>query len=478
MSKKIPRIAVIGGGISGLTCAYRLAELSQDKQFPIELTLLEASSRLGGTISTIQEEGCLLELGPDAIFTEKPAALQFGKKLGLENRWIGTNPQCRKSFVAYENKLYPVPEGFYLMAPSKLLPMLLSPLFSWKGKLRMLLEPFLPSKKNSGDESLASFVRRRLGAEVLERMAQPMIGGIYSTDPDSLSLEATFPKFLEWERIYGSVTKGLIRQLSSHQSRGPRYSLFVSLKEGLEQFIKEIQKKLPNDTVRLGVEVKEIQPISPSGKKFKLVYKNGTTEEFDGVSIATPSPIASKILNRLDPEISQELSKIEYASCLTVNLIYKTEDFKNPIEGFGFVVPVTENKLLTGCTFSSIKFSDRAPQDKTILRVFIGGKQYSQISSLDNNAIVERVKKELKEILSLNSNPIRALLFHHKEALPQYKVGHRKIAEAVNEKIKHWAGLVLCGNGYSGTGIPDCIESGEKSAEVLFTQIIKPEYIL
>lgn len=465
---------IVGGGISGLSSAVHLIELSQKKNSPIELLLLESSPKLGGVISSLKTDDCLLETGPDAIFTEKPHGIDFCKKIGLENELIGTNPNCRSSFIAMNNKLFPVPEGFYLLAPAKIFPLITTSIFTWRGKLRALCELFIPAKKDVQDESLASFVRRRLGKEVLERMAQPMVAGIYSADPEELSLQATFPRFLEWEKMYGSVIRGLwsVRKKSNRAStRGPRYELFVSFKQGMQSLIDKITTAIPKESVRLGAKVKEIVSDSGAEQRYKIRGENFAISA-DAVCLATPAYQSAKMVKLLDKNLSLELEKISYASGITVNLIYKKEDIAFSLNGFGFVVPAIEKKTISGCTFGSVKFLGRAPKDKVILRAFIGGKQCENMTRSEDKEIESLIKKDLKEILGLEAEPYFSQVHRHPYSLPQYCVGHLEIVKKIEEHLQHFPGLAFAGNGYYGTGIPDCIHSSELAAEKLLNSLL------
>lgn len=475
---------MVGGGISGIAAALKLLELKKEKKLPIEVTLLEASQRLGGVISSFKWHQCLLEVGPDAIFTEKPQGLAFIRKIGLESEIVQTNPQCRKSYIAMDDALYPVPEGFYLLAPTKLWPLLTTPIFSIKAKLRMLMEPLIPRKKNGArdgraqdggaqssrvhDESLDSFVRRRLGREALERMAQPMVAGIYSADPKELSLASTFPKFLEWERQYGSVVWGIWRrraQMKLGGASGPRYSLFISLKNGMQSLIDAAAAKIPAESVRTGAELRSVSR-DPESKRFKLRGADFEMEA-DAICLALPAPKSAELVRNVHPELSGDLSKIQYASGMTVNLVFNRGAVPKSPQGFGFVVPAVENRLISGCTFASVKFLGRSPDDKITLRAFIGGGAAVPWMSKTDAEIVGRVRLELAQILKLTDEPRATFVHRYHTSTPQYKVGHLDLLSSIDHHLKSAPGIALAGNAYGGIGIPDCIQSGEAAANKL-----------
>lgn len=468
--KRIPRVAIIGGGITGLAAACHLAQLSQDKKFDLEILLFESSDKLGGTIGTFRKDDCLLETGPDALFAEKPWGIEFCRKIGAESEIVPTNPNDRSSFVFCRGQLLTIPEGFYLTAPAKIIPFVTSPILSWKGKLRALCDIFIPRKKIAGDESLALFVRRRLGQEVLDRIAQPMVGGIYAANPEELSLQSTFPRFLEMEQKYGSVIRGLrkgIKMSAESASRGPRYQLFVSFKNGMQTLIDKASAKIPEGSVRLNTEIGEIRLGVDPERKYKVCgghFEIGA----DAVCLTLPAHASAKLIKPMSQPIASELEKIPYTSGMTVNLIYRKSQIKHPLNGFGFVVPSIERKMVTGVTYSSVKFPGRAPDSKVILRAFIGGKVCERLINQEDKRIIGMVKKELFDILRTAGDPMFVSVHRHKRAMPQYRVGHLGIVRRIRSRLQMYPGLELAGNGYDGVGIPDCVHSAETSAERIF----------
>lgn len=478
------RVVIVGGGVSGVAAALKLAELSKEKNLPLELLLVESTFRLGGVLKTVQKDGCLLEAGPDAIFTEKPWGLDFVRKAGLEDQIIPTNSSHRASYVALGGRLHAVPEGFYLLAPSKIIPFLFSSLFTIRGKLRILYEMFIPPRAQeqgggrrdrgqSGDESLASFVLRRFGPEALERVAQPMAAGIYGADAEELSLKSTFPQFLEWEATEGSVIRALLRRRKhpGHaQSSGPRYGLFVSLKNGMQALVDSASKKLPDGTLRFGVDVKEIVTNAAGPKRYKVLGEKFELHA-DAVCLALPAPHAARMARSLDQALASELGRIRYQAGITVNLIVREADVRGKLNGFGFVVPASEKKTLSGCTFSSIKFPGRAPRGKAVLRAYIGGKNCARFLNRPTKEIEQAVKKELREFLRLEGHPLHVSVHVHADSMPIYKVGHQDIVQRIENRLNQVPGLALAGNGYLGVGIPDCVRSGELAAERLFKSL-------
>jgi oxygen-dependent protoporphyrinogen oxidase len=464
MTKKI---AVIGGGITGLSAAHRLTELQNEKNLDIEVILIEKSNKLGGAVTTIKKDGFLIELGPDMFFTKRPWALNLSKRLGLESELIKTNESKRGTYVLWKKKLVPVPEGFLMLAPSKMIPFLITPLFSWSGKLRMLADLFI-SKKTVSDESLASFVRRRFGNEALERVAQPMIGGIYTADPEKLSLKATVPQFIEMEEKYGSVIKGMLHNRKENKGEsGARYSQFLSFKNGMQTLVDAIEEILPEGSISLNEEVKQISR-NTEGWEIQSEKRN---IHADGLIVTTPSYHAASLIEGIDPLLAAELSSIEYASSAVIIFAYKTEKISHNLNGFGFVVPNVEKSDLIACSFSSIKFGGRAPKGCILIRAFVGGALNPNILKLDDAEIICRVEKELSDILGIKGEPEFNLIERYHKAMPQYHLGHIEKVESVFGKLKKYKALEIAGNAYNGVGIPECVRSGEQAAEAILKDL-------
>jgi len=385
------RIVVVGGGIAGLAASHRLLELGAARGIRVDLALCEARARLGGIIATERDGELLIEAGPDAFLTEKPWALDLCERLGLTGCLIGTRPAHRRAFVVHSGRLHPLPDGFVLLAPTRIMPVLRSGLFSWLGKARMTMELVLPRRPVDGDESLARFVTRRLGREVLERVAQPMVAGIYTADPETLSLAATMPRFLELERRYRSVIRGLRRSRAHLRatlpggigadgmgagrsgSSGPRWSLFAAPADGMEALVAALADRLPASAVRTGRRVRALQLVEIPGaapSQYRLRLDDGTPLEADGVIVATEAHRAARLLAGLDPDLAALLSAIPYASSAAVTFAYRRDQIAHPLDGFGFVVPHAEARSVLACTFSSVKFAGRAPEGRVLLRAF------------------------------------------------------------------------------------------------------------
>jgi protoporphyrinogen/coproporphyrinogen III oxidase len=461
IDSRINRIVVVGGGISGLAAAHRLIELGQTK-----VTLIEASPRLGGTIQTEHRDGFLIERGPDSFISEKPEALTLAKRLGLESQLVQTNEKYRRSFIVRGGRLRAVPEGFQLLAPSRIWPFLTSDIFSVAGKARMAVDLFLPRKSTNGtqDESLASFVRRRLGEEALDRMAQPMVGGIYTADPETLSLRATLPRFLDMERDHRSLILAMLRQSQVQKTgtSGARYSLFLSFDRGMQVLVDSLAQI--NAHIRLNTRAENLRLENGT---WTITTNTGEQLQADAICLALPAYVAASLLQNLNATLAAKLNQIKYASTATINFGFKRSAVRHPLDGFGFVVPFIENRSLIACTFSSVKFAGRAPDGHVLLRAFAGGALQPEIFALDEREIGARVEADLRELLSITARPIFAEVAKWGRSMPQYEVGHLDRIAAIEGEVKKLPGLTLAGNAYRGAGIPDCIRSGEAAAEFI-----------
>jgi oxygen-dependent protoporphyrinogen oxidase len=460
------KLAVIGGGIAGLAAAHRAVEWSQQNDRPLELMLFEAADRLGGTIQTERREGFLVECGPDSFLSEKPWALDLCRRLGLEGRLIRTDDSRRRTFVAFGGRLHPLPDGFQLLAPTRLAPLASSSLFSWRGKLRMAADLLLP-RRGQGDESLGAFVRRRLGREALERVAQPLVAGIYTADPEDLSLAATMPRFLELERRERSVILGgwrasRQRPTESRSVSGARWSLFVTLAEGMEELVRALATRLPPGAARLK---ERIGSVARSGERWLVAPADGRAIEVDGVILAPEAHQVARIVRYLDPSLAHLLEGIPYASSATATLAYRRGDISHPLDGFGFVVPHVERRPILACTFSSVKYAGRAPEGHALLRVFLGGALQEATLAGSDQELIAVSRGQLAELLGITGEPLFARLVRYPKAMPQYHIGHLARVEAIEQCLRRYRGLAVAGGAYRGVGIADCVRSAEEAAE-------------
>lgn len=462
------RIAVIGGGVSGLSASFFLKRFLSERNVRGEIHLFEKQNRLGGVIETREEDGFLMEAGPDAFISEKPWAIDLCKRLGIESELTGTQTEHRRSYVFRGGALHPVPEGFYLMAPARISPFVFSGMVPWTTKLRMLGELKIPPRKENADESVGAFMRRRFGDGSLTGIGQPMIGGIYMADPDALSLQATFPQFAELEKKYGSVIRGLLERRKSsaanvRQASGARYSLFMTPKKGLGSLVRTLEKELAHVKMHRGLGVKRI--VRSQGQ-WQMTVQNEDVWRFDAVVLALPAIQASLLLQSCLPELSQELASIQYGSAVTLNLAYSSDQIRKPVRGFGFVVPARERKRLVACSMTHDKFAGRCPEGYWLLRAFAGGAFQPEINDLSDEQILHEVARDLEVMIGLKGAPHKVRINRYPSAMPRYAVGHLKIVDRIEQLAQKVPGLYLAGNGYRGLGIPDCVHSAEIAAKL------------
>lgn len=479
-----PRIAIIGGGISGLTATYRLSQL----QPPPAIELFEASDRLGGILNTVSRGGFLIEQSADNFLIKPPSALNLCGDIGLQSDLLTTDESRRRAFVVRSGKLVPIPDGFYLMSPRKLWPILMSPALSIRGKLRLLLEPLIPrrtaatgddSPDEDSDESVAAFARRRLGREVFEQLIQPLVAGIYTADPERLSMAATMPQFREYERSAGSLLRATLRfrapdeanadsPSADHTGRaasGARYGLFVTPKDGMSSLIGKIVGQISRARIHLNAA---ISAVSKEADRWRVATVAATpssdSQLFDAVIIALPAPAAAKIMVAFDSELATELAAIEYAGCAVVSLGFRRTQISHPLDGFGFVVPETERRRIIAGSFASLKFPGRAPEHHVLVRVFVGGALQPEMLKLSDDELIRIATDELHELLQITGSPVVTDVARWPGSMPQYHVGHLARVRRIEEQVAKYPTLALAGNAYRGVGIPHCVTSGENAA--------------
>ncbi len=471
------RVAIVGAGIAGLSTAYYLSKLSRQEGQPLEIAVLEKKGRLGGSILTEQVDGFLMEGGPDCFLSEKPWALQLCRELGLEKEVVGTNRQVRRTFILWKGKLHEIPEGFMLLAPTSLWPFAKSPLFSLPGKLRMGLDLILPRKRSDEEESLATFVRRRLGGEALERIAEPLVAGIHAGSPESMSLQSTFPRFIDLEQEHRSLIWGMYQRKKRFAHLHPHYTMFITLRQGMEGMISALEKALTPKDVSLGREVaglEKSQGKPPGSPSYRLKVRGEKMDlDADAVVLATPAFVTAGLLQRIDGNIAQQLRAIPYCSTATINLAYERPQIDHPLNGYGFVVPRLEGRRIMAATFSSIKFPGRAPEGKVLLRCFVGGAKNEDIVSWGDDELLAAVTGDIGEILEITGDPILVRIFRWNKAMPQYTLGHEERLSRIERWLSRNPGIFLTGSAYRGIGISDCIHQAELTAEQVLRFIKK-----
>ncbi len=466
-----PHIVIIGGGITGLSAAHRLLISKKQTNCPLQITLIEASDRLGGVIKSESHGDYVIEHGPDSLI-DQPAALSLCKELGLASKILPTNERYRKAFVAFQGKLHEIPKGFSMIAPTDFISFATSSLFSVNGKLRALLDLVLPKRScDSDDETVASFVQRRLGKEIFERAAQALIGGIYMADLNELSAKDSIGRFVELESKYGSIIRGLLKEDGKQlaTASGARYSKFITLEYGMQSLVDALSNSLRDERVMTSSTVTSVNFLADKSWQIKLAA--GDTIRADGVIITTAAFQTAKLLSNLDTSLADKLACVKSTSAAVVNLLFHRSDIVHSLNGFGFVVPAIEKRKILACAFISVKFPKRAPANTVMLRVFIGGSFMPEHRELSDEQLKYLAVSEIEPYLKVRGNPIGSWVSRWPDSMPHYKVGHFDLVSAIEANIDLLTGLKFAGSSYCGVGIPDCIASGEKAAKDLFETV-------
>jgi len=444
--------AIIGGGITGLAAAWELAKAGQPA------VLIEKDSALGGVIRTDHVHGCVIEAGPDSFLASKPAALELIREMGLEDQVIGSNDHLRVTYIVKGGRLIPMPDGLMMMIPTKLLPVAMSPLLGWGTKLKMGLEYFAKSNPDAPERSVAQLVREHYGQEAVDYLAEPLLSGVYGGDPETLSANAVLGQFIELEKSYGSLTKGTLALRA--QRKGPAGSLFKTLKGGLGQLIDSLTQHLEGKVERRTATAQSLAK-TPTG--WRITFADHGTLDAAKVLLAAPAGPASKIVADLDPELSAQLAAIPYNSSMTIALGYDRETLGHPLNGFGFLVPKVERRKLVACTWVGTKFNHRVPDDKAILRCFLGGANIDEA----DDVLIGAIKNELRDLMGVSAEPAFVSIQRWRGAMAQYTLGHQQRVKTIRQLADRHPGLALAGNAYEGIGIPDCIRGAREAIKQL-----------
>lgn len=455
-------VVIIGGGIAGMSAAWTVQTQAAADGANVRYSLLEAADRWGGKIDTERVDGWgetpfIVEHGPDAFLTRKPWAYQLAQALGLGERILGVNTATHGTVVALGGRLVPLPPGMPLLVPTRLGPFLRSPLFSLRGKLRILAEPLIPKRRSGDDEAVAAFVRRRLGNEALDRLAEPLLGGIYNSDVATQSLRATFPQFAAMEDKHGSLMLGA--RAARPPAKTPPLPPFFSFPTGTQTLVDALAAQLTGD-LRLNAAV---TAITRADRQVRVTLASGETLAADAVIVATPARAAASLLRTLTPEAADALASIGTSSIGAVSLGYRCADVPHPMNGHGIVIPRVERHRIDGVTWSSSKWAQRAPDGYALLRVFFGGPNSSATMALDDAGLVAVVRDELQSLMGIHAAPLFQRIRRWQDAYPEYAVGHLERVARIEALLP--TGVLLAGSSYRGIGVPDCIHQGQQAAE-------------
>jgi oxygen-dependent protoporphyrinogen oxidase len=467
------RIAIIGGGIAGLSAAFYL-EKARRAGADLQWTLFEKSDRLGGVIRTEHRDGFVMEAGPDSYLAAKPEATFLCQELGLNHELIWSNDEGRKTYIVVKGKLISVPQGLEFMVPTRVWPMATTPLFSFSTKLRMAAELFSSARKNDADESVGDFVRRHFGQEMVDRVAEPLLAGVYGGNVEELSVRAVLPRFAEMERQHGSLVRATLRAKAQPKANAHRHpqnkALFSSLKNGMEQLVGALLGALPQLSIRLEQQEISVRQVNDDWQ----VESNGVQERFQAVLLAVPAPVAAGLLRQFDPKLIEGLARIQYTSSAAVALAYEDVDLP---PGHGFLVPRSERRKIMACTFVHKKFNHRVPEGKKMLRCFFSSSRMPDLLTHSEEALQQIARQELKEILGVNAEPIFARTFMWDRAMAQYETGHLDRVAEMEKMIAAMPGFHIIGNSFHGIGVPDCIKSARQAVEQITSAVSQPAVV-
>lgn len=424
------RVGIIGGGITGLSCAYYLGKLG------VDATVFDPKP--GGTIGTIDIEGCILETGPESWLATKPWAEELIRELGLGDEILGSNDAQRRTFVLRNGEFLTLPEGLQMVAPTKALPVLKSQLFGWPTKARMGLEVFR-NPTTLPDRSVSDFVADHFGPEAVEYLAEPLLAGVYGGSPDNLSAPSVLPKFVEYEQRYGSVVVGALRDRRPSSGQ----SIFNSMRSGMGTLIGALLG-------RVRVINQKVDRMTPGWTLFAA----GEGFEFDQVVLACGANHSAGLLAQISPELARLMTSIPYTGSSIFTFGYRRDDVPHPLDAFGFLVPRRERRAIMACTWLGTKWSGRVPPGKAVFRCF----------STDPNAEQDTVQRELHSLMNISSAPLFAIAHRWPDSMPQYTVGHSARVAEIETRVEETPGLHLAGNAYRGIGIPDCVRSARVTA--------------
>lgn len=459
------RVIIVGGGVTGLTLAYRLTKLGR------AVTLIEARPTLGGNIRTERADGFVIEGGPDSFVAAKPEAAALCRELGLGDRLIGTTAANRRVYVSKAGRLVPLPEGVVLGIPTELRPLITTPVFSWKAKLRMGLDLILPKRRRalSDDESVGGFIRRRLGDDALADLIEPLLGGIYAGDVDALSLRSTFPQLARYEEEHGSLIRAVVAtRARARAAAGAHPSPFLSLAGGMGELIDALETSLRAAGADLRTDTSLLAIDRPQQGGFDVTVRGPDGEAVlhaDEVALAIPAHAAARALGQLDPLLEDGLVRTPYVSTATASLGFDASQVAHRLDAVGAIFPKGEGHRILAATFSSSKWAGRAPEGRVLMRVFFGGHANEAILASTDEELIAVAREELGALLGISGSPAIARVFRYPRSNPQPIVGHAERLRDLRRRAP--AGLHFLGAPFDGIGIPDCVRQAEELARQL-----------
>ncbi len=472
------RIVVVGGGVGGMVAAWEAQRAARELDLPVTITVLEQRDRVGGSIVTEDIDGCLVEGGPDCFVSEKPWGLQLVRELGLADALSATNDDRRKTYVYWKGKLHPLPDGLILLVPTRVMPFITATLFSWPGKLRMALDLVLPRRTDGADESLGDFIRRRLGRETLDKLGEPLVAGIHSGDPETMSVRATFPRFVDMEREDRSLILAMLKRMKAARAARARAALgaakvtmFMTLTGGLGRLIKALEHDVGPDALVTSTRVQSVERSADGA--WTVRTDTEACWAADAVIVAAPAYAAAAMLRAAAPALAEELAAIPYVTSATVTLAYDEATFPRDPDGFGVVIPKAQNRRIKALTWVTSKFYGRAPEGTVLMRTFVRPNDQAG-NPLDEPALIAAATEEIAHIVGVTAAPRWARAFRWDRAMPQYVVGHLARVDRIDEELTSLPGLALAGGAYRGSGIPDTVRHSREQARRVVQALAPP----
>lgn len=469
------RVVVVGGGISGLSAAFYTRRALAAKGMEADVTVVEKSEAVGGKLRTLHRDGFVIEQGPDSFLARKTPIIELTRDLGLEGELTGTNPRANKTYIVRKGKLHRMPKGLSLGVPTELKPFLSTPLVSPLGKARAALDLVIPASRDDGDESLGGFLERRIGREALERLAEPILAGIYAGDMHKLSLKATFPQFKQVERKYGSLIKGMMAGKLNPPAPSPivsvipaeiRSSVFLTYRNGLVTVLDGLRKQVGEDNLMRDAVI----GLAREEGRYWLALERGGTLEADAVVLALPAFELAPLLRQV--EEADWLATMEYISVANIVFAFRRSELAHPLDGSGFVVPRSEGRFITACTWTSSKWLHTAPEGHALIRCYVGRAGEQEWTSLSDAELVTRVRRDLFELMGLRAQPLFTEVTRLYRSMPQYAVGHLDRVRRLRERLKmSFPGVFVTGAAFEGVGIPDCVKQAKDAAEAATSHV-------
>lgn len=463
MSEEKKKVVILGGGITGLTATFYLQKEADEKKLPIEVTLIEATHRLGGKMQTIVKDGFVIEKGPDSFLARKKSASRLAKMIGIEDTLVSNT--AGKSYILVHGRLHPMPSGAVMGIPTKLTPFITTGLFSFPGKMRAAADFVLPRSKVQQDESLGQFFRRRLGNEVVENLIEPLISGIYASDIDQMSLMATFPNFYQIEQKYRSlilgIKKGMPMNKKPKSNGGDKKGIFLTPRGGLQSFIDALEKKIGPDSILKGYRVQKVEKTEAG---YNIILNNQKVLTADAVISALPHRVLPSVFS--DYPFFDKFKDVPSTSVATVALAFPKEAIKKDINGTGFVVSRNSDFSITACTWIHKKWPHACPEGKVLLRCFVGRPGDEAIVDLSDDQIIKSVLEDVNKTMNITMEPEFSIVSRWKNAMPQYTVGHlERLSTVLSQADQKLPGIFFAGSSFHGLGIPDCIDQGEEAVK-------------